>query len=118
ATPTLGVSDEASHRHRALEQHREFFAFLHVFPVTGSGATDFFIGIQFVSFTQLFFCIATRTTAARFCVFGAFLAGVIALSTETPAIGLCYLVAVLVEEVDVVDLLNGATGEAGLVGNE
>ena len=88
---------------------------LHVFPVARGGAADLFLGVQVVDLGQLFIRVAARFARAHFLVLGALFARVVALGAEAPAVGIGHLVAVLVEEVDVVDLLHGAAGKARVV---
>src|SRR5690606_11675147 len=115
AAPALCVGDEAGHRHGALEKHREFFAFLHVFPVAGVGAAHFFLRIQLIGGADLFFGVAARLAGAHFFVLAALFAGVVALGAEAPAVGFGNLVAFLVEEIHMVDLLDRAARKARLV---
>src|SRR5690606_37013026 len=69
-------------------------------------------------FAQLVLGVAAWSALADFLVLGADLAGVIALGAEAPAVGLGHLVAFLVVELHVVDLLDGTAREARLVRNQ
>ena len=89
-------------------------AFLHVFPVARRCAANFFVLVQLVELGELLIR-ELLDAAASFGVLRAALARFVAIGAEHPGVALRNLVAVLVEEVDVVDLLEGATGEPGLV---
>ncbi|KAG1257036.1 hypothetical protein G6F65_016063 [Rhizopus arrhizus] len=115
AAPALSEGDETRHRHGAFEHHGQGFAFLHVFPIAGGGAAHFFLRIQLVGFLDFLGAVAAGFASAHRFVFAALFAGVVALGAEAPAVGLGDLVAILVEEVHVINLLHRTAGEAGLV---
>src|SRR5690625_1808366 len=117
AAPALRVADETGNGHWAFQHARQLFAFLDVFPVTGSGATNLFVFVELVVFGQLL--VGERLNLALdVVVLGAALACFVAVGTEHPAVGVGDQVTVLVVEVNVIDLLEGTTGEAGLMLNQ
>ena len=113
--PALRISNKAGHRHRPLEHHRQSFAFLHVFPVTGRGTAHFFAAIQLICFTDFLLGITAGRAAAGLGVLGALLTGMVAFSAETPTVGPGDLVAMLVEKVDMVCLLHRPASEPRLM---
>ncbi|MPM85115.1 hypothetical protein SDC9_132192 [bioreactor metagenome] len=115
AAPALRIGDETGHGHRALEHGGQFFALAHIFPVAWRGAAHFLVAVQLVGLAQFLVGVAARLAGTHFGVLGALLAGMVALGAEAPAVGLGHLVALLVEEVDVVDLLHGTACKARLV---
>ncbi|MNT81148.1 hypothetical protein D3C72_2207150 [compost metagenome] len=68
-----------------------------------------------VGLAQFLVGVATHAAFTHFAVFGAVFTSMITFRAETPAVGLGHLVTALVEEVHVIDLLDGAAGKAGLV---
>ena len=87
---------------------------LHVFPIARVGAADFLRLVQLVELGELL-VLERLDAAAGFGVFRAALARFVAIGAEHPGVAVGNLVAVLVEEIDVIDLLKGAAGKAGLV---
>src|SRR3990167_6973540 len=116
-TPALRIADETGYGHRTFHQGRQLFAFLDVFPVTRSRATDFFLRVQLAEFGQLFFAVRLNL-AAHVGVLRATLTRFVTISTEYPRIRFSNFVAMLVEEIDVVDLLECTAGKLGLMLNQ
>src|SRR4029450_7903328 len=68
-----------------------------------------------VCFGQFLFAVAARRAGLDLAVFGALLARMVALGAEAPAICAGDEIAMLVEEVDMVDLLDRPAGKARLM---
>ena len=116
AAPALGVADEAGHRHRALEHRRQRLAFGHVLPVARRGAADLLVAIELVGVGELLrrcSAAAARAFTSLYLVPCSRAWSRSVRKHQLSALG--DQVAVLVEEVDMVDLLDGAAGEARLV---
>ena len=115
AAPALGVGNEARHRHRPLGHGRQRHADFHVLPIAFARAADFLGLIQLVNSLQVGIRVDVRRSAPQFHVFCAFLARLIAVGPKAPAIRFRDKVAIGVEEVHVINLLDGAAGEPGLM---
>src|SRR6266702_1818655 len=112
--PALRIANETRDRHRALHHAWERFTFPHVFPIPGRGAANLLRLVQLGEIGELL--VRERLdTAAGFRVFRAALASFVAIGSEHPRVAFRNLVALLVEEVYVIDLLEGPTGKTGLV---
>ena len=116
ASPTLRERDEAGYRHRPLRHGRNHIADRHVLPISWRGTTNFFGFIMLIETLQVVLSIDTLRPSADFGVLGALFACQVSVGTEAPAIG--YFgdqVAVWIEEVHVVDLLDCSSGEFRIV---
>src|SRR6266702_6926857 len=112
--PALRITNETRDRHRALHHAWQRFAFLHVFPIAWSGAANLLRLVELGEFGELLLRVRLDT-AAGFRVFRAALARFVAIGPEHPGVAFRNLVVLLVEEIDVIDLLEGPAGKTGLV---
>src|ERR1700730_1792548 len=108
--PALRIANETSDRHRALHHAWERFAFLHVFPIPRGRAANLLRLVQLGELGELLVRVRLDT-AAGFRVFRAALASFVAIGSEDPGVAVRNLVACLVEEFDVINLLESATGK-------
>src|SRR5882757_4389782 len=115
AAPALGIADESGHRHRPLQHYRQRLALGHVLPVARHGAANLLVAIELVGVGEFLVGVAPRLAGLHVLVLGALLARMVALGAEAPAVGAGDEVAVLIEEIDMVGLLDGAAGEARLM---
>src|SRR5260370_15144367 len=86
AAPALGIGDEAGHRHRALQHHRQRLAFDNVLPVARHRTPDFLFPVGLVAVGELLIRVAPRLAGVYVLVLGALLARLIALGAKAPAI--------------------------------
>src|SRR5262249_46238165 len=115
SAPALRERDEAGDRHRALGHRGQAFAVHDVVPVAWCGAADLFAGVETVDLVELVVGIALRRPRLDGRVLAATLPRVIAVGAEAPAVGARDELAVLIVEVDVIDLLDRPPGEGRLV---
>src|SRR5450631_1849045 len=112
--PALRIAKEAGDRHWAFHHAWERLALLHVLPISRGRAANLLRLVYLGEFGELFLRVRLHS-AASFGVFRAALASLIAIGPEDPGIGLRHLVAALVEEIHVIDLLEAAAGKTGLM---
>src|SRR5579862_7101000 len=112
--PALRIANETRDRHRALHHPWEGFAFAHIFPISWGGAADLLRLVHLGELGELL--LRERlNTAAGFRVFRTALASFVAVGPEDPGVAIRNLVALLVEKIHMIDLLERTTGKTGLV---
>ena len=101
-----------------FRQRPQFVADAHVFPVSRDSTAHLLISIKREERFQLLVGIVSLGLCLLGLVFRPALARLVAIGAETPAIGLGHQIAMLVEKIDVVDLLDRPSRKPRLVFDE
>src|SRR4029434_4295007 len=118
ATPALSIGDEACDSHGPFHQRRQGRADGDIVPVAWLFATDRLVLVQGVNASKLFLGIDLGRLTLNLLVLGAGFAGEVAVGAKAPGVGAGKLVARLIVEVDMIDLLDGPAGKARVMLDE